>query len=502
MPGQGKGKPNHLVGSSCGGTAMCRILSFDFEVRRRSPVLLDGPDADRWPMSTKTLLRRRLGLSAVVAVVMGDMLGSGIFFTPGELAAVAERPFQVHLIWGLCGVIVLCGALTLGELASLLPRAGASYHIITEGFGPLWGFVKVWMETWVSLPGSVAGVAIVFGEFVIRFLGEHAIGSPPLWGLAAVAVFAVINLFGVQWGGRTQIVLTGTKVLGLLGLVLGSFFLAEPATSTPTPGGAEADGLLAFIRLIGLGVAAVLFTYDGWTDVSHVAGEVVEPKRNLPRGLGFGVAAITALYLVVNHAYLRVVPLAAMRDDSTTAATTLALESFGAVGGHVVNGLIMISIFGALGGLVMTAPRLVYAGARQYDGETRGRRGNVFFRALSLVSPRTAVPSWSILFCTTLAGMAILFFGTFGRLVNYIVVPLQLTNILMVASVFRLRRRAREAKSQYLTPGYPVVPWVFIVVMGLFLVSAIYYNPLDTLIGIAMTAAGAPVYLWIQMKRT
>lgn len=452
-------------------------------------------------MTAKTSLQRQLGLSAVVAVVMGDMLGSGIFFTPGELASVAAQPFQVYFIWGLCGLIVLCGALTLAELSSLLPRAGASYHIISEAFGPFWGFVKVWMETWVSLPGSVAGIAIVFGEFVIRFLGDRAFGSPPMWGVAAIAVFAVINLFGVQWGGRTQIALTATKILGLLCLVLGSFLLAEPVTyaqtATPTQGG----GLLAFIRFIGLGVAAVLFTYDGWKDVSHVAGEVAEPKKNLPRGLGFGVAGITALYLVVNYAFLRVVPLAAMRDESTTVATTLALESFGPTGGQIVNALIMISIFGALGGLVMTAPRLVYAGASRYDEETRGRRGNAFFRALSFVSPRTAVPSRSILFCTGLASVAILFFGSFGRLVNYIVVPLQFTNILMVASVFRLRRRAVEAKSQFLTPGYPFVPLLFVVVMGLFLISALYYNPLDTLIGVAMTAAGVPVYLWIAKNK-
>jgi len=454
-------------------------------------------------MAAKTSLRRQLGLSAVVAVVMGDMLGSGIFFTPGELAAVADHRWEVFFIWSLCGIIVLCGALTLGELSSLLPRAGATYHIISAGVGPFWGFVKVWMETWVSLPGSVAGIAIIFGEFVIRFLGEGAFGSPPLWGIVAIAVFVVINLLGVQWGGRTQIALTATKIVGLLCLVLGSFFLAEPAAapaaSTASAGGG--GGFLAFFRFVGLGVAAVLFTYDGWSDVSHVAGEVSEPKKNLPLGLGFGVAGITAIYLVVNYAFLRVVPLQMMRDESSTVATTLALESFGPVGGQVVNALIMISIFGALGGLVMTAPRLVYAGAARYEEQTRGRRGSVFFRVLSHVTPRAAVPSWSILFCAGLACVALVFFGTFGRLVNYIVVPLQLTNILMVASVFRLRRRSAESEKQFLTPGYPVVPLVFIVVMTLFLVSAMYYNPLDTLIGIGMTAAGVPVYLWINKKK-
>ncbi|MFQ5791530.1 MAG: APC family permease, partial [Acidobacteriota bacterium] len=324
----------------------------------------------------------------------------------------------------------------------------------------------------------------------------------PSWGILAIAVFAVINLLGVRWGGRTQILLTGAKIAGLLCLVLGSFLLAVPATPVARGLETEGGGLLAFIRFVGLGVAAVLFTYDGWTDVSHVAGEVAEPKRNLPRGLGFGVAGITVLYLVVNYAFLRVIPLAAMGEGSTTVATTLALRSFGSLGGQIVNGLIMVSIFGALGGLVMTAPRLIYAAGSQYDEPTRGRRGNVVFRGLSLVSSRTAVPAGSILFCAGLSSVAILFFGTFGRLVSFIVVPLQLTNILMVASVFPLRRRSPGTKTEYLTPGYPWVPAIFIVVMALLLTSAIFYNPVDTLMGVALTAAGVPVYLWITKAKT
>jgi APA family basic amino acid/polyamine antiporter len=432
---------------------------------------------------------------------MGDMLGSGIFFTPGELASLATHSWQVYFIWTLAGLIVGCGALTLAELSSLLPKAGASYHIIKEGFGPFWGFVKVWMEIWVSLPGSVAGVAIVFGEFVIRFLGGRAAGSATSWGVLAVAVFVVINLLGVRWGGRTQIILTSTKILGLLCLVLGSLVFAEASTTrlVATTAG-EGNGWMAFTRFIGLGIAAVLFTYDGWTDVCHVAGEVKTPRKNLPFGLTLGVVGILGLYLLINYAFLRVVPLEAMRAEPTTVAATVALHSFGPIGGQIVNGLIMLSIFGALGGLVMTAPRLIYAAASQYEQDTQGRSGHIFLRSLSSVSPRTAVPSAAIVFCAGLAVVALLFFGTFSRLVNYIVVPLQLTNILLVAAVFRLRRRAREMDVPFLTPGYPVVPLVFIIVMTLLLLSALYYNPVDTLIGTAMTAAGIPVYFWIRKE--
>ena len=437
-------------------------------------------------------LRRQLGLAAVMAVVMGDMLGSGIFFTPGTLAAVADAPFQVYFIWALCGLIVLCGALTLGELVSLLPRAGASYHIIREGFGPGWGFVKAWIESWVGAPGSIASIAIVFGELLRGFLGR---GSPQLFGIGAVALFAAINLRGVRWGGRTQVALTTIKIAGVLALVFGSYFLAEGLMpqAPAEPGG---GGLLAFLRFVGLGVAAVLFTYDGWTDVSHVAGEVAEPNRTLPRGLGLGVLGITVLYLVVNDAFLRVMPLDQMREEGASVGTRLAVATFGDVGGQVVSGLILISIFGALGGLVMTIPRLVYTASAEYEPLTRGRRGHGFFDALARVSPRTKVPAAAILFCAVLATIAILFFGTFERLVAFIVVPLQLTNILMVASVFRLRRRALAG--QYLTPGYPFVPLIFILVMGLLLLNAIIFNPRDTLIGVGITVLAVPVYLWIR----
>ncbi len=443
-------------------------------------------------------LRRQLGLAAVMAVVMGDMLGSGIFFTPGKLALVTERPWQVYFIWSLCGLIVLCGALTLAELASLLPKAGASYHIISEAFGPFWGFVKAWMEAVVSAPGSVASIAIVFGEMLTNFMGNNTWGTPSIFAVSAILVFAVINLLGVRWGGRTQVTLTAIKIVGLLALVVGSFFLAERVAPSPPQDASALGGLVEFLRFVGLGVAAVLFTYDGWTDVSHVAGEVREPARTLPFGLGLGVLGIMLIYLLVNAAFLRVMPLDQMRTEGASVGTRLALASFGPLGGQVVSGFIMISIFGALGGLVMTAPRIVYAPAADYAEITRGRFGNGPFRALAYVSPRTFVPAPAIVFVTVLSIIAVLFFGTFERLVAFIVVPLQFNNILLVAAVFRLRKRSREAPSGYLTPGYPLVPLIFIVVMSLLMVNAVIFNPLDTFMGIALNAAAAPVYFWIR----
>ena len=446
-------------------------------------------------MTTTAPLKRTLGLAAVAAIVMGNMLGSGVFFTPGELAAVAQHPWQVHFIWALSGIITLCGALTLAELCSLLPQAGASYHIIREGFGPFWGFLQVWLELWVTGPGAIAGIAIVFGEFMHRVTGGLGV-TPILWGIAAIIFFALVNLAGVEWGGRTQVLLTTIKVAGIAGLVVGGLFLAAPAA--PVAAVVVADGMggvLGFTRFTGLGIAAVLFTYDGWIDVSHVAGEVRNPKRDFPLGLGLGVGALTVLYIVVNVAYLRVVPLQAMRDAPTAVAATVATAAYGVRGAPLLNGLMVVSIFGALGGLVMTLPRLFYTLAAAHVGISRGI-GRHFFSGLSRVSARTAVPSGAILFTVTTSIAALLFFGSFSRLVNFLVVPLQLANILMVAALFRLRKR-HGPPTGYRTPGYPLTPVVYIVVMAGFLLSAIAYQPTDTLIGVALASTGIPVYLWL-----
>jgi amino acid transporter len=443
-------------------------------------------------------LHRQLGLVAVASVVIGNMLGSGIFFTPGELAAVAEADWQVYLFWALCGAITLCGALTLAELASLLPRAGATYHIIREGFGPFWAFLNVWIQMWVSGPGSVAGIAIVFGEFFIRFLGTAAIGSAPFWGTVAILFFATINLRGIRWGGWTQVALTGAKIAGLIGLVAGSLMFADAAPAAAAAASPPAADLLSFVRLVGLGVAAVMFTYDGWIDVSHVAGEVASPRRNLPLGLGLGVITVTTIYLLANYAYLRVVPLDQMRIQPTTIAVSVANAAFGPVGGPILNGLLVVSIFGALGGLVMTLPRLFFAAASSLQDQAGTPR---FFAWLSTVSP-AGVPVGSIAFCASLSIAALLFFGTFSRIVNSFVVPLQLANILLVAAVFRLRGTIVPEAATYRTPGYPLVPLVYIVAIGLFLASAIVYQPFDTLTGVALTATGVPFYWWLSNRKT
>lgn len=456
-------------------------------------------------MSATPGLQRQLGLAAVVALVAGNMLGSGVFFTPGELAAVTRHPWQVHFIWALCGLITLCGALTLAELCRLLPQAGATYHVLREGFGPFWGFLLVWMELWVSGPGAVAGIAIVFGEFMQRVVGAHLALSPAWWGALAIAAFAAVNLAGVVWGARVQVTMTTAKLVGLAALIGGALWLAPPAVASTaadgvgaTAGASVADSILGFFRFAGLGVAAVLFTYDGWIDVSHVAGEVRRPARDLPLGLALGVGALTVLYLIVNAAYLRVVPLEAMRAAPTTVASTVATAAYGPRGGALLDVLMVVSIVGALGGLVMTLPRLFYTMAAEHADGARGPL-RWFFMRLGTVAPRTATPNGAILFTALTSIAALFFFGSFARLVNFFLVPFQSMNILIVAAIFRLRPRAGN-DAGYRTPGYPFTPLVYIVVMLAFLVSAVVAHPFDTAVGIALALTGAPVYALLARR--
>ena len=438
-------------------------------------------------------LQRKLGLSAVLAVVMGDMIGSGVFFTPGELAAVAVAEWQVYFFWALCGLITLCGALTLAELSALIPKAGVSYHALTQAYGPFAGFMQAWMMVLVSGPGAIAGVAILFGELANQVFGSGSAGLQLVWAGGAIFFFAAINLRGAEWGGRTQVLLTSVKVLGLIALVIGGVFIAVPAESPSASLAPETGGLFGLFRFVGLGVAVVLFTYDGWIDASNVAGEVKDPNRNFPLAMGIGVLLITLIYLLVNFAFLRVVPLEAMRENPTLVAPMVAEAAFGRIGGSALNLLMWISIFGALGGLIMTLPRLFYAAASEYVERSAGTRMAPFFRSLSFLSEKRGVPAGAILFAAIVSIAALLFFGSFSRIVTFFVVPFQFMNILMVSSIFRLRPRL-SGPDTFRLPLYPLVPTIFIFVMSLFLLSALVYNPLDSLIGIGLTLAGAPVY--------
>ena len=441
-------------------------------------------------------LKRRLGLAAVLAVVMGDMMGSGIFYTPQELAPIAIHSWQVYFLWALCGIIVLCGALTVAEASTYFPRSGADYFILKEAWGEGLGFLRVWANMWVAGPGSIAAVAILFGKFFVDFSGWSV--NPIAAGTAAILLFIGVNLMGISWGGWTQILLTAIKLSALLLLVSVSIIIvdATPVESTLNETSAT-GGFLDFFRLTGLGIGAVLFTYDGWTDIIHTAGEVKEPKRNIPLGLSIGIIGIILLYLLTNFAYLRIVPLQEMAQSSQLAVFTVAEATFGEIGGKFISLLMIVSILGALGGLIMTNPRLVYGMSAQFQRPS----GHSLFKFLSYVNPKTDVPAGSLLFIGTVSILALVYLQSFSRIVNFFIVPNHFFNIMLVASIFIFRQRKIGNHHDYQTPFFPITPILYIITIVGFLISAIIFRPHDTIIGIILTATGIPFYLWLKERK-
>ena len=446
-------------------------------------------------------LKRNLGFTTIFSIVTGNIIGSGLFFTPGELAAVAEAEWQVYFFWALCGIIVLCGALTFAELSILLPRPGVMYHSLNEAYGPFAGFFQGWVQIFITGPGSIAGAAIFFGELANQVLGIENNQLRLIWGALAIIFFAFINLRGISQGGKTQVIITAAKLTGILALIFGATFLATPIewseTSTVAP--KEID-LWSTLQFIGLGVGIVLFTYDGWADASHLAGEVKNPKKNLPLGIGLGVCAVIVIYLLINYAFLSVVSLDFMRENPTIVATTVAQAAFGAYGAMVIQVLIWISIFGAVGGLVMSIPRLYYATVSDSQEAAQKTFMKPFFNALSYISPKTSVPSGAIIYSAAMAIFFLLFFATFADIVTFLMVPLQFINIMIVSSVFILRPRLSK-QDDFKTPFYPLVPCIFILTMSILIITALIYKPEQSLYGIALSLTSIPVYLILKRAK-
>ncbi|MBT6035650.1 MAG: amino acid permease [Kordiimonadaceae bacterium] len=446
-------------------------------------------------------LKRKLGFASIFAIVTGNIIGSGLFFTPGELAAVAEAEWQVYFFWALCGFIVLCGALTFAELSILLPRPGVMYHSLNEAYGPFAGFFQGWIQILITGPGSIAGAAIFFGELANQVIGVEGDSLRLMWGALAIIFFAIINLQGIEQGGKTQIIITTAKLTGILALIFGAIFFASPIEWTGTNDSQNADiSIWSTLQFIGLGVGIVLFTYDGWADASHLAGEVKNPKKNLPLGIGIGVLTVTVIYLLINYAFLSVVPLEFMRDNPTIIATTVAEAAFGSIGVSIFQVLIGISIFGALGGLVMSIPRLFYATISDFKDDAAKTFMKPFFNALSYLSPKTAVPSGSIIYSAMVAILFLLFFGSFADIVTFLMVPLQFINILIVSSIFVLRPRLSQ-KGDFKTPFYPLVPAIFILTMSVLIITALIYKTEQSLYGIALSLSSIPVYLLLKKAK-
>ena len=430
-------------------------------------------------------LSRQLGVWSAAAVLVGSTIGSGIFRVAGGENGVADRVGTVGaigLIWILGAVIALFGALAIAELAAAFPRSGGIYVFLREAYGPLPAFLFGWTELLVIRPSALGAISMIFSEYAGQLFGYGA-GGVRVVAALAIFVLAIANIRSVRWGAAVQNTSAVAKVAALVGLAVVAFLFGDFSRGALSAGPVEWEPLAwgAF----GLALVRVMWAYDGWADLTFMAGEVKDPGRTMPRAIIGGVLAVAAVYLTVNLAYLFVLTVPEMIGSDLVAAT-LSQKIFGQAGSAVVAALVMVSAFGALNGSTMTGPRILYAMAE--DG--------LFFRPVASVHPSYRTPWVAIALA---AGLGILYVSVrdFAELADAFVLGIWPFYALAVFGVYRLRARRPELPRPYRTFGYPITPIVFVLAsVGMLLNSAIQ-NPVPTGIGFAVILAGIPVfYLW------
>ena len=425
-------------------------------------------------------LPRHLGLWSAIAVLVGSTIGSGIFRVPAGVADRLEEPGPVMLAWVLGGAIALFGALTLAELAAALPRSGGVFAYLLEGFGPLPAFLFGWSELTVIRASALGAIATIFAEYLGYFL---RLSPDAVRYVAAVAIVIVglLNYVGVRNAARFMNVITALKYGALAGLVLLAFTSGDGSFGHFAP--AWRGGVR--LSLLATALISIMWTYDGWADLSFMGGEVKDPGRTLPLALIIGTAAIVTVYLLLNVAYIYLVPVTEMGDSPLIAATAAErISLFAGAGGAVVSGVVMVSCLGALNGSMMTGPRIFFAMA------DRG----LFFRAIARVSPRWQSPSVAIWLATGL-GVVYVLFNDFQQLADKFILGIWPFYALAVAAVFVLRRTRPDLPRPYRAWGYPVVPMLFLAASVGMVANALWTDPVNTGITFGIILIGVPVYL-------
>lgn len=439
---------------------------------------------------TSGALRRELGVFSAAMLVVGGIIGSGIFFTPAETARELPTAGWVLVVWAIGGVVAFAGALTYAELGALLPDAGGAYVYIREAFGALPAFLYGWMSLLLIASGALAAVAMGFAGYVEHFVSLAPVGGRIGVAIAAIVALSAINYFGVKPGALVQNVMTVAKIAALAVVIVGGFALwtrlagAPPVASAPVPRASLVAGL-------GAAFVPVLFTIGGWQQMNMVAGEIRDPGRNIPRALAVGITIVVACYLGANAAYLRALGRDGLAASTAVAADT-ATRMFGPTGATFIAVAAMVSIFGFVNVTILANSRIVYAMAR--DG--------LFLDAAARVHPRFGSPHVAIL---VMAGWSItlilLTAGDIGTLLSGVVFADWIFFGLGAASVFALRRTMPHAPRPYRTLGYPVVPAFFVLAAVAGITSSFYKSLRMSLLGSAILLAGVLVFYVYRLRR-
>ena len=440
--------------------------------------MIELPSADRIS-SHKSTLARKLGLFDATMLVMGGIVGSGIFINPYVVAQQVHTPALILGAWMFGGVIGVGGAFIWAELAATLPKVGGQYAYLREAYHPAVGFLYGWVLLFVIQTGGMAAVSITLARYFVELTGLQA----PDWIVATMALgtLTLINCLGVKTGGRTQSALMVLKIVAIAALVIAGTTLTGKHVTITTAADRQSS-----LTSFGAAMVPVLFAYGGWQTANFLAAEVKDPKKNLPRGLLLGVLGVVLLYLAVNWVCLRSLgpqALAATRTPAT-AVMRLALSQRGAA---FIAAAITISTLGFLSQSILTGPRVYFAMAD--DG--------LFFRAVAWLDPRTRVPVVAIVLQSVWT-MIIAVSGRYEHILNYVISMDFLFFGLTATTIFVFRRRARRgemrASAGYRVPGHPVTTAIFAAVCGWVVGNTIYRYPQNSLIGFAFLLAGIPVY--------
>ena len=490
-------------------------------------------------------LVKGLGLTSATMLVMGSMIGSGIFIVSAEISREVTSPALLIGAWLITGFLTIVGALTYGELAAMMPRAGGQYVYLRESLGPLWGFLYGWTLFLVIQTGTIAAVGVAVGKFLGIFwptissshwivhlwkVPKFAVGPMMLGGMdvglntqnliaiLVVIVLSIINIFGVKTGAFIQNIFTTAKVSALLGLVIFGVFLGRNAQAVAANFGPNfwnnaslgtlhdvgAGVLVSTLTVLAIAQVGSLFSADAWNNVTFTAGEVKNPNRNLPLSLALGTGVVIALYIACNFIYLGALPLVGSPTGTTLiergiqyaredrVATAVMTQMFGSIGGSLMAVAIMISGFGCCNGLILSGARVYYAMAK--DG--------LFFRSVARLHPGYKTPAvslmvqmvWTCVLCIS---------GSYGQLLDYIIFAVLVFYVLTIFGLFVLRRTHPGAERPYKAIGYPVLPAIYIV-MALFIdVVLLRYKPQYTWPGLFIVLLGIPVYyIWRPRAET
>jgi len=489
---------------------------------------------------------RGLGLFSSTALVIGSMIGSGIFIVEADIARGTDSPALYIAAWVVTAVLTMIGALSYGELAAMMPKAGGQYVYLREALGPLWGFLYGWTLFLVIQTGTIAAVCVAFGKFLGVFfpsistthwllhiahvpalrMGPMVVGNMEiglntanLTGILVLCLLAVVNFFGVELGAMIQNVFTSAKALSLAALVVLTFTVGRNAaawqanfgagwsqfwhnanwgTLHPVQVGVGGPTVLVNLAII---VAAVqvgsLFSSDAWNNITFTAGEVKNPKRNIPLSLVLGTGFVSGVYILATFGYLLVLPLHGDPNGTTVLARgiqyaaedrvgTAALEQmFHSAGAWLMAGAILISTFGCANGLTLAGARVYYAMSR--DG--------LFFKSVGKLHPRYKTPGAGLLIQAVWATFLCLS-GSYGQLLDYIIFAALLFYMLTIAGLFVLRFKQPDAPRPYKALGYPVLPALYIVLAGWICIVLLRYKPQYTWPGLVLVLLGIPVYLF------